>query len=65
MVQLQTGLQIPSMEELHHFCVNLSFSRIFLKENNSSHHFYCQIERTFTGQLVAAVLDKGKDVPVV
>lgn len=53
------GLPLP-IEEIPPFG-HLCYYRIFWLENNSIHYFYCQTERMFTWELLAALLDKGKD----
>lgn len=47
--------RVQSLERLPHF-VHFSSYRIFFNENNSVHHFSCQIKRMFTWELVVAAL---------
>lgn len=42
------------------FFLPFEIYRVLLKENNSIHHFYCQIKVMFPWELVAVCLDKGE-----
>lgn len=52
------AMQVPSMDGLDNFSHSGSH-RIVLKGHNSTHHFCCHVGRTFTWEIVAAVL-KGR-----
>lgn len=52
------------MQGLLHFG-HLSYYTILLEENNRIHHFYCQTKRMLTWEILAALVNKGKDTQAV